>query len=299
MLTQEFPHTALRGHAHLWSGSSFQGAFLRIPQVASFLLGADKESEQTLFAKGSHPDILLFPDDGEKIKVEDARKIVQHVAMSPQGGMHLVLIENIDRMGEEAANLLLKTIEEPSSFVYFLCSTEHYENVLPTLISRMTVHTVPLRTFTDAELSKAISHWQLPWQVDNLKMIIPAGEGILYKMIKEYKEEGSFTMYDFLFKLQSTYVDILAPNTSFYSIASSLSFLYDKKEVDTTHTELFFFTFEAHLAKLVVQYISKNDKDRIDKVISIQQGLKQLKADLKANMHKKLATHHFILSSVL
>ncbi len=287
------------GHAHIWSGTPFQGGLLYILSMVSTHLSLHFPREQQLFIKGTHPDALLLQDNGEKIKIEDAKKIVEHVALSPQSGNHFILIENIERMTDEAANMLLKTLEEPSSRTYFLCTTENIHEVLPTLISRMSVHSLPIHTYSREQLASIIEQWELPWQPENLSSLLPEGEGVLYSILEEYKEKSRNSMYDFLFRLQSVHVDLVAANIDFYKASSLLSFLYDKKELNTRNTELFFYTFESHLSKLVVQCIEAGNYAYLEHLRRLQKGLMQLKSDIRSNVHKKLATHHFILSFVL
>lgn len=299
ILSHDLSTYNLRGHAHIWHSHPFQGAFLRIPHIASILLGLEKKEEQFFLRKGSHPDILIFVDNGEIITVADAQRIVKHVSSAPQSGAHIIMIENIDRMGPESANILLKTIEEPSSNVHFLCSTEHVHNVLPTLLSRMTSHYIPSTHLSDEQLSRAISLWQLPWSLAQLQVVLYSGEELLYIIVEEYVHQKSTSTYDFLFELQSTYTDITKANATFFSAAKALLFLYDKKSSIAFHRELFFFTFEAYLAKLTMTYVAESNAPKVDKIRRIRKGLSLLKKDLKANMNKKLATHHFILSSLL
>ena len=163
----------------------------------------------------------------------------------------------------------------------------------------MSTHSLPSYKYTEEQLFQIIQQWQLPWHADSLLSLLPQGEGILYLMLEEYLETGRSNMYDFLFRLQSVHVDLVAANIDFYKASSLLSFLYDKKELNARNTELFFYTFESHLSKLVVQCIEAANYVYLARLRHLQKGLAQLKGDIRSNVHKKLATHHFILSFVL
>ena len=46
------------------------------------------------------------------------------------------VIESVDRLGDEAANRMLKTLEEPAAFVHLILITDRLADVLPTIRSR-------------------------------------------------------------------------------------------------------------------------------------------------------------------
>ncbi|MCE6984642.1 DNA polymerase III subunit delta', partial [Pseudomonas frederiksbergensis] len=68
-----------------------------------------------LLAAGSHPDnYVLEPEEADKpIKVDQVRDLVSFVVQTAQlGGRKVVLIEPVEAMNVNAANALLKSIEE-------------------------------------------------------------------------------------------------------------------------------------------------------------------------------------------
>ncbi len=70
-----------------------------------------------LLKAGSHPDnYLLEPEEADKaIKVDQVRDLVSFVVQTAQmGGRKVVLIEPVEAMNINAANALLKSLEEPS-----------------------------------------------------------------------------------------------------------------------------------------------------------------------------------------
>ena len=51
----------------------------------------------------------------------------------------MFVIESADQLGDESANRLLKTLEEPASFVHMILITDRLADVLPTIRSRCQV----------------------------------------------------------------------------------------------------------------------------------------------------------------
>ncbi|MCW2607322.1 MAG: polymerase delta prime subunit, partial [Frankiales bacterium] len=86
---------------------------------------------------GSHTDVAVVAPQGLSIKVEDAREIVDHGSRRPSLGRWLVtLIEDADRMTDEAVNAMLKAIEEPPPRGVLLLCAPSAEDLLPTIRSR-------------------------------------------------------------------------------------------------------------------------------------------------------------------
>jgi len=92
-----------------------------------------------LLAAGTHPDWeWLAPEEaGKAIKIDQVRAVVDSVAQTAQqGGRKLVVIEPAEALNRNAANALLKTLEEPSGSAVLLLITDAPGRLLPTIRSR-------------------------------------------------------------------------------------------------------------------------------------------------------------------
>jgi DNA polymerase III subunit delta' len=108
---------------------------------------SDKRNEDpSLFA--THPDFLTFPPDGplRQITIEQMRLLKERAQFKPLHGKRRVfLIDHIDRANEQAANSLLKTLEEPPEHLILLLAAENPYDLLPTIRSRaVSFHLAPL-----------------------------------------------------------------------------------------------------------------------------------------------------------
>lgn len=85
---------------------------------------------------GSHPDIIEI-DAASNSGVDEVRDLIDKVKYAPIKGRYKVyIIDEVHMMTNNAFNALLKTLEEPPSYVVFiLCTTEPYK-LLPTIVSR-------------------------------------------------------------------------------------------------------------------------------------------------------------------
>ena len=95
--------------------------------------------------RGLHTDIhvvgLQMAAGGARsrtlIGVDQVREVQREVALAPfEGGCRVVIFDGAELLSEEAANSLLKTLEEPPPGVYLLLLTPKPEALLPTVVSR-------------------------------------------------------------------------------------------------------------------------------------------------------------------
>ncbi len=86
---------------------------------------------------GAHPDVTLVRIETLSIKVKDIEEIVRHAAMSPALGRYqVIVIEDADRVTERAADMLLKSIEEPAARTVWILCAPTADDVVVTIRSR-------------------------------------------------------------------------------------------------------------------------------------------------------------------
>lgn len=100
-----------------------------------------------LLAAGTHPDnYVLEPEEADKaIKVDQVRDLVSFVVQTAQlGGRKVVLLEPVEAMNVNAANALLKSLEEPAGNTVLLLVSHQPSRLLPTVKSRCVQQACPL-----------------------------------------------------------------------------------------------------------------------------------------------------------
>jgi DNA polymerase-3 subunit delta' len=94
---------------------------------------------------GAHPDVANLVTDGLSIKIKQVRELVPRAALRPsRGRWQVVVVEDADRLGEDAADALLLAVEEPPPRTVWMLCAPTSEDIVPTIRSRCRV--VPLRT---------------------------------------------------------------------------------------------------------------------------------------------------------
>lgn len=92
-----------------------------------------------LVQAGSHPDQRVIEPEGKSatIKVDAIRDIANFMhETAQQGGNKVIRLTRADRMNHNAANALLKMLEEPTANTFLLLETESLSRLLPTVRSR-------------------------------------------------------------------------------------------------------------------------------------------------------------------
>ncbi len=105
--------------------------------------------------KNIHQDTIQLVDKGESIKIEEVKGLVERVNLSTQSNRKVVIIDGLERLTPEAANALLKTLEEPPSHTIIIATIHDLHATLATIVSRM--RAVYFKKPTHAEIRAALA----------------------------------------------------------------------------------------------------------------------------------------------
>ena len=133
--------TGRLSHAQLFLGPKHIGKTRLALELACVLQGAAEHGplRKHVF-EGTHPDTLLYLDEGERFPIKAVRDLQERVAQSHSSPYLVVVLENLSRLRLEASNALLKSLEEPRDGVLFFLTAHSESDVLPTIRSRCQVH---------------------------------------------------------------------------------------------------------------------------------------------------------------
>jgi DNA polymerase-3 subunit delta' len=119
---------------------------------------AERRNEDPLIF-ASHPDFVTFAPDGplRQISIQQMRLLKEMAQYKPlRGGCRVFLIDELDRANEQAANSLLKTLEEPPEHLILVATAENVFELLPTIRSRSVIfYMSPLSQEEMAEFVRA------------------------------------------------------------------------------------------------------------------------------------------------
>ena len=93
----------------------------------------------------THPDVADVVTDGLSIKIKQIRDLVPRAALRPsRGRWQIVVVEDADRLGEDAADAILLSVEEPPPRTIWMLCAPTPEDIVATIRSRCRI--VSLRT---------------------------------------------------------------------------------------------------------------------------------------------------------
>jgi DNA polymerase III subunit delta' len=149
------------GHSLLLHGADIETLALVARAIADRLLNESPEARQ--FPPEHHPDCFALRPAGKmrQIGAEPTRELIGKLQVSPVVGRRKVaIIHEADRMNQTAANIFLKTLEEPPGLTTLLLLTTRPYALLPTIRSRC-LH------FRFPSSAASLAHADLPaWKND-------------------------------------------------------------------------------------------------------------------------------------
>src|SRR2546423_1774080 len=134
------------------------------------------KKETRLFVQ-THPDVLVIPPDPPQmmIKVDQVRRVIETIYYRPAEGRERVYIFTDSSFMKEAANSLLKVLEEPPEFATIFLLTENPGELLPTIRSRSMVF--QLAALPAEEIERDLVVQRPDWKAAERALVARLSEG--------------------------------------------------------------------------------------------------------------------------
>lgn len=161
-ICQTMVSTGKMPHALLFTGPAGIGKSTAAKIMAAGILcssHADKPCGQCpscqLYSRNAHPDFSLITPDGTAIKIDQIRALQHFASLTPTVSPGRVcIIEGAEAMTVQAANSLLKLLEEPPAGFVFILTAGTGKPLLPTVVSRC--WKIPFQPLPAALLEQAL-----------------------------------------------------------------------------------------------------------------------------------------------
>ncbi len=139
----------------------------------------ETDKKETRIFVQTHPDLLVIPPDPPQmmIKVDQVRHVIQRIYYRPAEGREAVYIFTGSAFMKEAANSLLKVLEEPPEFATIFLLTENAGELLPTIRSRSALFT--LGALSVADLESRLGELRPDWNPRQRALVARLSEGAM------------------------------------------------------------------------------------------------------------------------
>jgi DNA polymerase-3 subunit delta' len=137
----------------------------------------ETDKKDTRIFVQTHPDVLIIPPDPPQlmIKVDQVRHVIHEIYFRASEGRRRVYVFTAAAFMKEAANSLLKVLEEPPEFANLFLLTENPGQLLPTIRSRcVTFQLAPLDT---AEIVRDLARLHPEWKAAQRELVARLSEG--------------------------------------------------------------------------------------------------------------------------
>src|SRR3954469_3963853 len=137
----------------------------------------DSDKKETRLFVQTHPDVLVIPPDPPQmmIKVDQVRRVIETIYYRPGEGRERVYIFTDSAFMKEAANSLLKVLEEPPEFATILLLTENPGELLATIRSRCML--LSLHSLSLPQIEQYLAKHRPDWTPQQRALVARLSEG--------------------------------------------------------------------------------------------------------------------------
>jgi DNA polymerase-3 subunit delta' len=163
--------------ARIAEADDLDSRFTEAVEARDALRETDKKETRILVQ--THPDVLVIPPDPPQmmIKVDQVRHVIGNIYFRPSDGRRRVYIFTATAFMKEAANALLKVLEEPPEFATLFLLAENPGALLPTIRSRCI--TMQLAPLTVEELGRDLANTHPEWKAKERQLVARLSAGAI------------------------------------------------------------------------------------------------------------------------
>lgn len=194
-LLEKSIQTGLISHAYLFVGPEGTGKMYTARAFAFSLLAKEDSRASIYFDQQLHPDLLVIEKEENKSLVgkEQISKVLEPwLSLKPYRALHRVaIIRDAHLMSQEAANALLKTLEEPPEYAVIILVADD-NNLLETILSRcQTVRFFPvaIREIEQILLNQGI-------ESTRANQVAQLGQGSISRALRLAEDDGATRIWD-------------------------------------------------------------------------------------------------------
>ena len=188
-------------HAYLLHGPAGVGKRTAAFAFAGALLGDARRVEAR-----AHPDLYVLAPLGEMIRIDDVRALRHDLHMRPfEADRRVYLVLDADRMNEDAADALLKDLEEPPPYAVIVLVAGELGPLPPTILSRCQL--VPFRRLSERAVREWIAGEAPGLGEDEVRVLARASGGRLDRARRLLDPDAAARRDELIAAARSVYLD--------------------------------------------------------------------------------------------
>lgn len=215
-------------HSYLFIGDAGIGKKLFARQFAKAILCLNEQKacgrcdSCIKFDGGNNPDYKEIEPDGNSLKISQIRELQGKIYEKPiSSNKKVIVIDDSDKMTEEAQNSLLKTLEEPPEYAVIILVATNENKLLNTIKSRcLKINFLPIES---SEIKQYIINKQMQLLSDNILKLCNGSLGKITKILEDIEPYNEVE--------KSTLMLIGGNIKNIINMFSSFQVLYDNKEI--------------------------------------------------------------------
>ncbi len=163
----------------------------------------DADRKDTRILLQTHPDVMVLPPDPPQnlVKVGQVRSLIHNIQRAPSEGNHKIYIFPRSAFMNEAANGLLKVLEEPPEYAHLLLLTENPSDLLPTIRSRASM--MRLEALPRPQMEEILAERRPEWKPDRRALVARLSEGAVGRALSFDAEAYTASRKDALLLLRT------------------------------------------------------------------------------------------------
>jgi len=284
-------------HAYLFTGPSSIGKFA-IAKMMVNILQCPNNLCRTCptciqLQKGSHADTIVLGDDGESIKIEQIRDIISRLNRTRQANYKILLIKKAERLTPEAANCLLKTLEEPPPDTIIIMTTNNVREILPTIISRARL--IKFTSYSEKFLFEKLKPLYPDIDDETLAQVCSLALGKSGKAIKLLNDANLLASYRTMYNILCEFLEDKPLYNKFKAIEDVI-----ENGTENEFLDVFTYLVRNRLYKNVEEAPQEREPGSIGRkhFIELLKEIEETKKLLKRNINTRLALENLALKAL-
>lgn len=295
-------------HSYLFEGEEGLGKKMVAYVFAKTLLCKEGKSEPCnkcvsciKFDGGNHPDFFLIEPEKGLIKKGEIEDLIKSVSIFPfESKRKIFIIDDSHKMNPEGKNALLKTLEEPPSYVNIILISSSSNNLLPTILSRcQSIKFYPVKTSQIKDYLVRL----YGKTIDEAKFVAHFTKGSVGKSIELSTSDDFFQMREEILKI----IDSLIKGDKTKAL-SSMGFFNEKRENIEEVLDIFLYWFrdlliykeigesELIINKDKLEYLSRQSFVDINTINDIIDKVQETKDNIRRNVNYQLSIETMLLN---